>query len=160
MNVPVCKSISAAPALRGASRSQTGSETVTPSESPRSTDFLPASRLVNLGPSHSPPWCCVWVTDQGLHLQRPSPPQWALHSSLERRPPGSPTMPGSEVQAVAWGGGGGMAMYHGWFRVKASRAASPAHGQDLAEPAEFINENRRNQPKQSPNGRQKGHLGG
>lgn len=44
-----------------------------------------------------------------------------------------------------------MPRHRGWFRVKVSGAASPAHGQGLAERAEFIKENRRNESKQSPN---------
>lgn len=51
------------------------------------------------------------------------------------------------------------ARHHGWFRVKVSGTASPAHGQGLTELAEFINENRRNQPKHSPNKGKRGILG-
>ena len=38
-------------------------------------------------------------------------------------------------------------MCHGQFRVKASGASSPAHGQGPAEPTEFTNEKRTNQPE-------------
>lgn len=51
-------------------------------------------------------------------------------------------------------------MYHGWFRVKASGAASLAHGQGPEERAEFTNENRKNQPKTKSKERQKWHIGG
>lgn len=150
-NVPVCKLISAVPTLRGARSSQTRSATVSPSESPGNTRFLPSSQSEALCwpmqahtcPTRMPEF---WsLTKVFLSNCQPTPGGSALRFGGTDPPP-PPHCPAQGSRGAYSYTSWGWPVGRMWPCITAGSGSRPL-GQGPAEPTEFTNENGRHQPK-------------